>query len=505
MISPSRSPAFPNQTFRVAALVVVALTIVRLIGLRLSNVDLFIDESQYWSWSRELAFGYFSKPPLLAWMIAAAEHVCGSSEACIRAPAPLMALATALLAYAIGRALYDARTGFWAAMLTALGTGSVFSARIMSTDVPLVLFWALALLAYVRLLQKADWRWAIVLGVAIGAGLLAKYAMIYFLAGMLLAAVFEKQARALLVKPELWLAFGVAIIAISPNILWNAANGFLTLRHAGGNVIGEPIQPSVMRPLEFLAAQFAVFGPAVFGVAIAATAVVMAPQARIGSYRLLPADRIMLAFALPPLVVVTVTASVVHAYANWAAASFISLAVLAAAVLVRRNSSILLWGSLVLGLATQIVLIAGDAFATRISIPFLSPPNPYYPTLGWKDYGRTVGQLARKLGISTIAGDLRADVASLLYYWRDQPQQVLAWPTADLPNFELTHGLTAAAPQPVLFVTQCPMASRPEKYYAKVTFLGVFVPDGPVPRGFAAYKLEEPRGPIGPLPRCAPP
>src|SRR4029077_16158095 len=113
----------------------------------------------------------FSKPPLLAWLIAAAEHVCGDQEACIRAPAPLMNLATSLLAYAVGNALYDARTGFWAAMLTALGTGAVFSARIMSTDVPLVMFWALALLAYVRLLQKSDWRWAVALGIAVGAGL----------------------------------------------------------------------------------------------------------------------------------------------------------------------------------------------------------------------------------------------------------------------------------------------------------------------------------------------
>ena len=501
MISPSGAAAFPNQTFRIAALIVVVLTIIRLVGLRLSAVDLFIDESQYWTWSRELAFGYFSKPPLLAWLIAAAEHLCGSSEACIRAPAPLMGLVTSLLAYATGRALYDVRTGFWAAMLAALGTGSVFSARIMSTDAPLVLFWALALFAYVRLLQKADWRWAVVLGVAIGAGLLAKYAMIYFLPGMLLAAVLEKQARALLVKPELRLVVGLAIITVSPNILWNAANGFLTLRHAGGNVIGEPIEPSVMRPLEFLVAQFAVFGPVVFGVALA---VAIAPLWRAGPKRLLPADRIMLAFALPPLVVVTVTASMVHAYANWAAASFISLAVLAAAILVRRNFSILLWGSLALGLATQIVLIGTDALATRIRLPFLSTPNPYYRTLGWNAYARAVGQLARKLDISTIASDTRAEAASLLYYWRDQPEQILAWPTADLPNFELTRGLTAAAPQPVLFVSQCPMADRLEQFYAKVTPLGIFAPDDPVPRAFAAFRLEEPRRPIGPLAPCRP-
>lgn len=495
MISPPASAAFPNQTFRVAALIVIALTIARLAGLTLSRVDLYYDESQYWSWSRELAFGYFSKPPMLAWLIAAAGHICGDSEACVRAPAPLMFLGTSLFAYSIGRALYDSRTGFWAAMLIALGTGPVFSARIISTDPPVLLFWSLALLAYVRLLQKVDWRWAIALGVAIGAGLLAKYAMIYFLAGMLLAAVLESQARALLMKRELWLALGLAVVTVSPNILWNASNGFLTLRWAGNNVTGGAIEPSAIRPLEFLAAQFAVFGPAVFAVAIAATA-------RIGSKLLLPADRILLAFALPPLAVVTITAVFVDAYANWAAVSFVSLAVLAAAILARRNISFLLWGSLALGLATQTLSIGADAFAPQIRISFLHPPNPYHRTLGWSAYGRKVGQLARKLGIPTIASDTRANVASLLYYWRDQPERILAWPSAELPNFELTRSLTASAPQPVLFASDCPGAERFEKSYAKVTPLGIFVPDDPAPRAFSAFKLEEPRGPIARLPPC---
>src|SRR5215468_5983308 len=98
---PRGSEAFQDQSFRAAALILCVLTIVRLIGLRLSTVDLFIDESQYWSWSRELALGYFSKPPLLPWLIAAAEHLCGPSEACIRSPAPLMSLGIDLLAYAI--------------------------------------------------------------------------------------------------------------------------------------------------------------------------------------------------------------------------------------------------------------------------------------------------------------------------------------------------------------------------------------------------------------------
>jgi len=502
MISPSGSPTSPSRSFWTAALIVSTLTIVRLGALRVSAVDLFFDESQYWSWSRELALGYFSKPPLLAWFIAAAEHLCGASEACIRSPAPLMSLGISLLAYATGRTLYDARTGFWAAMLAAFGTGSVFAARIVSTDMPLVLFWSLALFAYVRLLEKADWRRGLMLGLAIGAGLLAKYAMLYFLPGLVLAAAFEKRARALLKSHELWLALGSAVIVALPNIIWNAANGFVAFHYAGGNVVGEPIEPSLMRPLEFLAAQFAVFGPAVFGVGIVAATALVGSK---GSSRLLKADRILLAFALPPLVVVTATASLVHAYANWAAAAFIPLAVLAAAVLVRGNLLILLWGSLALGLTVQVVLIGADATATSIRLPFLSKPNPYYRTLGWNAYGRTVGQLARKLGISTIASDTRAEVASLLYYWRDQPEQIVAWPTTeDLPGFDLKRGLTAAAPQPVLFVTQCQDVERLQHFYAKVTPLGIFVPDDPVPRGFAAFALEAPLGPIRPLAPCPP-
>ncbi len=519
------SPSSPDRYFRNAALILVGLTIVRLIGLHVSTVDLFFDEAQYWSWSREPALGYFSKPPLLAWMIAAAEHVCGSSEACIRAPAPIMGLATGLFAYWAGSTLYDARTGFWAAMLAAFGTGAVFSSRIISTDVPLVMFSALALVAWARLMDnrdldnrdldnrdtnEPDWRWTLVLGVAIGAGLLAKYAMIYFLPGFLLAAAVEKRARAVPVRRRLWLALGVALVVASPNLAWNAAHGFLTFRHAGGNVASEPIEPSLLRPLEFLASQFAVFGPVVFGVAVAAV-IGVAGNLTAGNHDaggLWPQDRVLLALALPALAVVTATATVMHAYANWAAISFIPLAVLAAAVLVRRKLGVLLWGSLALGLWAQVTLIAADAFANRIQLPFLArnsyhSSNPYFRTLGWNGYGRTAGQLARKLGIAVIASDTRAEVASLLYYWRDQPEQILAWATAqDLPGFDVTRGLTAAARTPVLFVSQCQDIDRLEKFYAKVTPLGVVVPDGPTPRAFAAFTLEQPRGPLAPLAPC---
>src|SRR5437016_794312 len=105
--------------FGLAVAVIGALTVARLIALTYSEVDLFFDEAQYWAWSRELAFGYYTKPPLLAWIIALSERICGSSEACVRAPAPILYFGTSLVVYAIAAVLYDRRVAFFSALALA--------------------------------------------------------------------------------------------------------------------------------------------------------------------------------------------------------------------------------------------------------------------------------------------------------------------------------------------------------------------------------------------------
>ena len=59
----------------VVVAVVGALTLIRILVLGFSFIDLGPDEAQYWSWSRHLAFGYFTKPPLIAWLIAGTTSV----------------------------------------------------------------------------------------------------------------------------------------------------------------------------------------------------------------------------------------------------------------------------------------------------------------------------------------------------------------------------------------------------------------------------------------------
>src|SRR6202011_3961474 len=64
--------------------IVAAITALRLVWLALQPADFFPDEAQYWVWSQQLALGYYSKPPLVAWLIASTTGLFGDSELAVR-------------------------------------------------------------------------------------------------------------------------------------------------------------------------------------------------------------------------------------------------------------------------------------------------------------------------------------------------------------------------------------------------------------------------------------
>jgi dolichyl-phosphate-mannose-protein mannosyltransferase len=482
-----RATAVPS--LRLCVVLLAGLTVLRLVGLHFSIVDLYIDESQYWAWSREPAFGYFSKPPLLAWIIAASELVCGSSESCARAPAPIFYFGTSLVCYAIAKVLYDERTAFWTALTVALAIGVVFSSRIISTDVPLLFFWAVALLAYVKLLRAPSSRarlWAIVLGVSLGLGLLAKYAMVYFVLCMAVAALIDDDARFIWRRPYVWLALGIAALCLVPNLVWNADNGFATFRHTADNAEGSGLSFSPAKGFEFLASQFAVFGPIVFGALLIVTLHFRRPD-------ISREDRLMLAFSLPVLALITVVA-------------FISGAIVVAAALVRTKAWHWMYASLAIGVVAQAVLLVTDTMADRIKVPYIAKPDVYERTMGWRSLGEETLRFAARAGAKTIVGDGRDIVASLIYYLRHDPRPVLTWQRRNVPadHFDLTRPLTPTAPEPVLFVTSCANGERLKASFRDVEPLGTFeTPTGPTSkRDYHVFKLSGGRDPTQPLPYC---
>ena len=213
------------------ALFVAVLTACRIAVLIATPLNLGPDEAQYWSWSLTPAFGYFSKPPMIAWLIGASTAICGDGEACIRITAPLMHGASALFVFFAARTLYDERTGLWSAAAYALMPGTSFSSLLITTDVPLLFFWALALLALAELRRKPSALWAIVFGLAIGLGLISKYAMLYFVLGIALAFIPTIEGRSLLFSRWGAIALAAAAATFAPNLAWNVLHKFETVAH----------------------------------------------------------------------------------------------------------------------------------------------------------------------------------------------------------------------------------------------------------------------------------
>jgi 4-amino-4-deoxy-L-arabinose transferase-like glycosyltransferase len=491
------SKIWTKPDIELAVILLGLLTAVRVIGLHFSVVDLFYDESQYWAWAQEPAFGYVSKPPLLAWIIAATDHVCGNSEACIRTPMPVFYFGTCLVVYAIASELYDARIGFFAAISLALAPGISFSSRIVSTDVPLLFFWTLALLAYVKLLTQRKWYWIVLLGVSLGLGLLAKYAMVYFVLGVALAAWLEEDARRLWRRSDPWIALLIALLLLAPNIWWNAEHHFATVGEVGNNIKGDGLKFNPVRALEFVASQFGVLGVILFAVLLAAIV-------RFASPKMSRADRLMLAFAIPPLALITAVAWITHANANWAATAFISGTIVATATLVQARAWKWLAASIAIGIVAQVLLLAGDPFAARAHLPVVG--DVYSRTMGWRSFAEQTGALARSVGARSIVTDIHFETASLLYYWRNQPERIFAWLNEPWPqdSFELNHPFTSDTPQPILYVTACFNKVPLGDYFRDVEPLGrIVAPSGPrTAHFFEAYKLDGLRGDIKPRGRC---
>jgi 4-amino-4-deoxy-L-arabinose transferase-like glycosyltransferase len=455
-----------------------ALLAFRIIALYFNGTNLFFDEAQYWSWSLEPDFGYYSKPPLIAWVIHLATGVCGSSEFCVRLPSPILHFMTAAVVFALGRRLYNARCGFWSAVVYATLPGITASAGIISTDVPLLFFWALALYAAVQLIDSDKWWPALLLGVALGGGLNAKYAMAYFVPCLAVFIGLSRDQRRLATEPRLYVALLIGVALIVPNLLWNANNAFATFSHTADNAnwTGSLVHPD--RMAEFLASQFGVFGPILFG----ALVMIVFRAIRRGADG---PELFLLCFTVPILVAAIVQAFLSRAHANWAAPSYVAAAVLVTASFLRvtggrrwLNASLLLHGVILVAFAF------GTAFAGRFAI---SGVDPFGRMLGWREVAQaTLAVIAdeRRAGrpVGAVLTDDRQMTAELLYYMRAESTPVLAWREGPRPHdhYELIRPYVKGSPEPALLVTL--RSKTPSKAIEQFTNLER-LPDREVPAG----------------------
>ena len=407
---------FDAAPARVLGGALVALTALRVWGLTQSPLELHFDEAQYWMWSRTLEWGYFSKPPLIAWMIAATTALFSNAEWAVRLTAPIAHAIGAGALFLLARRMYGAGAGVWAGLLWITLPAVWLSSAIMSTDALMLPIWSIALYALWALIDTRRWSWAVLLGAALGLGVLAKYAMLYFLLSAALAALLSAEARRALLSPQGAGALALALLIAAPNLIWNAGHDFATLEHtaANANLGGRLFHPEEL--LEFLASQAGVIGPVLFIALIAALA-----RAARAPKELRADDRFLIAFILPPLIIILAQALISRAHANWAAAAYPAAIVWLAGGLARGVAG---RRTLIAALATHLAL-GGFVFAAGLNptlIDRLGLADSTKRVRGWRASAHEIAAraAAQTAPVSAIMLDHRALYYELSYYWREE-------------------------------------------------------------------------------------
>lgn len=396
---------------------IAIVALLRVALLALASPALSFDEAQYWAWAQHIQLGYYSKPPMVAWAIAATTALFGEGAGAVKLGSMLAQTGTALLILCLGRALFDRAVGAWSGAAWMTMPAVSLSSVMITTDPFLLFFWAAALLAVVeapRIGPRFN-RWWLVFGVALGLGLLSKYAMAFFLACLALWLAWDREARPLAKAPGLWLGIGLGVLIYLPNLAWNAANGFVSYAHTkdNANLKGSLFNPDKLA--EFVIGQFGVFGPLLM-VALVLGVIAACRKGAPSRFKLLAA------FTLPVLAVMTVESFLSRANANWTAPAFVAAVVLASAWAAEKKP-LLLKVSLALHLLIMGGMYGLDGARQVVDFRF----DPEKRIKGWDQVGeRVAAALAANPGARLLC-DERKVMATLIYYVRPHPFDAIKW------------------------------------------------------------------------------
>jgi len=435
-LKPAASDRFYNRLVLAA---LVAITVTRSIALFLTPLDLGVDEAQYWLWSQTPDFGYFTKPPLIAWIIGMSHWLFGHHTWAVRLPACWLHLLTALLLWRGTGWLYGHYAGRLSALiwisLPAIGLGSF----LISTDTPLLTLWSAGILA---LCAIASGRLSAAVGMALagfafGAAMLAKFAAIYAILGLVIILFTGRfTGKPLFGWRHLGIAFVTFAIAASPNVIWNIAHEFSTVRHLGDNANISQDSASLAGVWQFLGGQFAVAGPLMFALML------IAAKSQWRQHRV----NWLIWMSAPALGLMTVQSFLSEANANWAMTAYPALTMLAAGWLAdHKNAS--RWGAfaiginLVLGLFILIVTMAGTMG------PLTPKSDPLRRLRGWQQLAADITPHIAAHNATAVLADRRATASLLSWHFYGTPLTIMVHDDDGVPSnhFEANHSWS---PQP---------------------------------------------------------
>ena len=243
MNSDHSSPAAdarPRTEIRLLLAIAAAVTLIHL--LTNGRYGFHRDELQFLSDARHLDWGFVAYPPLTPFLERISLALFGLSLVGLRLFSVLAQAAAIVVTGLMARELGGKRLAqATAALAVALSPLPLFQGTEFQYTTFDYLWWVLIAYFTIRLLRTENPRWWLAIGAAVGLGLLTKYAIVFYIAGILGGVVLTR-ARRFVLSGWFWGGIALALAIFLPNFLWQVRHDFISyqfLQHIHVRDVGE--------------------------------------------------------------------------------------------------------------------------------------------------------------------------------------------------------------------------------------------------------------------------
>ncbi len=200
------------------------------------------DEVYYLTYAQHLQWNYFDHPPMVALLVRFTTlDLLYTSDLFVRFGSIVLAAINTYLVFMIASQIKNERAGFIAALLfTASLYSSVISGIFILPDTPQLFFWIVCLYLLIRIVSSSETDSSLkynLIGFGIFSGLciMSKVHGIFLWFGFGLYIVLYR--RVLLSNFYLYLSVIIAVSIVSPILIWNMENDFITYTFHSDRVV----------------------------------------------------------------------------------------------------------------------------------------------------------------------------------------------------------------------------------------------------------------------------
>lgn len=395
----------------------VIISLFRIYFILHGPLDLSPDEAHYWEWSRRLDLSYYSKGPMIAYLIAFSTYLFDDNPFGVRIFAVVCSFLSSIFLYKIGKKLFDEKTGHISGILFQLIPLFSTFGVLFTIDSPFILFWIVSLYFLMIAIERGKVYW-LILGFFIGLGLLTKYTMAFFFVCMLIYLIKrENSLRTALTNPWLYGCVIVSLVVFSPVIIWNAQHEWVTLKHTAGQAhIYDGLRISLKYFAEFIGSQLIVLTPLIF--VLGFYFIIKPLKLQLDEKRFFNTHWFLISFSMPIFIFFLLKSMQGKVQANWAMPAYIPFLIVIAYALTHKVYKKLI-------ILTVLMAIIFTIF--NYALPYLNLPEKVDPSQrlkGWKELGLKVSDIKKELeksGKVVIFSDRYQISSELAFYTQGNP------------------------------------------------------------------------------------